>query len=70
MLETALLGGTRRAAQSLEAPVHLDRVAVDRHRVLAPGSQRLGHGDGDARLADGSGAEQGQDPHAAGSSGR
>ena len=59
VLERPALGGRGRAAQDLEAGVHLKRVGRDRDRVLALPAQPLRQGDGHGRLADAGRAEQG-----------
>ena len=65
VLEALPLRRGRRAAQRLQAPIDLDRVAVDGNRVLASLSQALRDLDGDARLADRRRPEEGEDPQAA-----
>ncbi len=65
MLEALPLFGIRRSAQDLEPSIHLDRVAVDRHGVLAPLTKPIGDGDRHAGLAHGRRAEEREDLQAA-----
>ena len=63
VLEPRALRRRRRSAENLEPAVDLDRVAGDRHRVLAALAQQLGDLDRDAGLADRGRAEDRQDAH-------
>src|SRR5262249_3671940 len=65
MIEPLTLLRARCAAQDLQPPVHLDRIAVDRDRSLAPLPQALRDLDRDAGLADGRRPEKGEDDQAA-----
>ena len=58
VLEPLALLRARGAAEDLQAPVDLDRVAVDRDRVLPALAQQLGERDRDAGLADGGRPEE------------
>jgi hypothetical protein len=60
----ALLGGGG-PAERLEPTVDLNRVAVDRDRILSALAQELRDGDGEAGLADGRRPEQRQQLQAA-----
>ena len=61
MLEPSALLPIRRPAQDLEPAIDLDRVAVDRNRILAALAQPLGDRDRNPGLAHRSGSEQGED---------
>ena len=59
MLEPTLLGGARRAGQDLEPAIDLQGVGRHRQRVLAAAPKQLRERDGNRRLADAGGAEEG-----------
>src|SRR4051794_22858279 len=62
VLQPLLLVGRRRSRQRLQPLVDLQRVAVDRDRVLSPLSQQFGQLDRYPRLTNPGGAEDRQDP--------